>query len=55
VRVAFVYGSIASNSEQSESDIDLMLVGTVTPPRLWLGQIGRNLTDSIDGVISENL
>ena len=26
VRVAFVYGSIASGSEQSDSDIDLMLV-----------------------------
>ena len=31
VQVAFVYGSIASNREQSDSDIDFMLVGTLTP------------------------
>jgi DNA-binding transcriptional ArsR family regulator len=36
VRVAFVFGSIASSSEQSESDIDLMLVGTVPPAELAL-------------------
>lgn len=31
LRVAFVYGSIASGSEQTDSDIDLMIVGTVSP------------------------
>jgi len=36
VRVAFIYGSIASNSEQSDSDIDLMLIGTLTPAELAL-------------------
>ena len=36
VQVAFVYGSIASNREQSDSDIDFMLVGTLTPADLAL-------------------
>jgi DNA-binding transcriptional ArsR family regulator len=31
LRIAFVYGSIASGREQSDSDIDLMLIGTVFP------------------------
>ena len=34
VRVAFVYGSMASGSEHSDSDIDLMLIGTLTPAEL---------------------
>ncbi len=34
LRVAFVYGSIANGSEQSDSDIDLMVVGTVSPMEL---------------------
>ncbi len=29
IRVAFVFGSIASGGEQSKSDVDLMVVGTV--------------------------
>lgn len=33
---AFVYGSVASGDEQSDSDIDLMIVGTVTPADLAL-------------------
>ena len=32
--LVFVYGSIASSSEQSESDIDLMVVGTASPAEL---------------------
>ena len=32
----FVYGSIASGSEQSDSDIDLMVVGKVAPAELAL-------------------
>jgi DNA-binding transcriptional ArsR family regulator len=34
LRVAFVYGSIASGDEQSDSDVDLMVVGTVSPAEL---------------------
>jgi DNA-binding transcriptional ArsR family regulator len=33
---AFVYGSIAAGSEKSDSDIDLMLVGNVSPAELAL-------------------
>jgi DNA-binding transcriptional ArsR family regulator len=36
VRVAFVYGSIASNSEHSNSDIDFMLIGLLKPAELAL-------------------
>lgn len=36
MRIAFVYGSMASGSEQSDSDVDLMLVGTLTPAELAL-------------------
>jgi DNA-binding transcriptional ArsR family regulator len=36
MRIAFVYGSVASGSEQSDSDIDLILVGTLTPAELAL-------------------
>jgi len=31
LQIVFVYGSIASGREQSDSDIDLMVVGTVSP------------------------
>lgn len=31
LRIAFVYGSLANGSEQSDSDIDLMVVGSVSP------------------------
>ncbi len=34
LRLVFVYGSIASSSEHSDSDIDLMVVGTVSPADL---------------------
>jgi DNA-binding transcriptional ArsR family regulator len=36
LQMAFVYGSIASSTEQSDSDIDLMLVGQVSPAELAL-------------------
>jgi len=36
VTTAFVYGSIAAGSEASESDIDLMVVGEVSPQDLAL-------------------
>lgn len=34
LRLVFVFGSIASGSEESESDIDLMLIGTASPAEL---------------------
>jgi predicted nucleotidyltransferase len=36
LRTAFVYGSIAAGNELSDSDIDLMVVGQVSPPDLAL-------------------
>src|SRR5438067_10933426 len=36
VRFAFVYGSIACGTEQADSDIDLMVVGTLSPADLAL-------------------
>jgi predicted nucleotidyltransferase len=36
VVTAFVYGSIATGSQQSDSDIDLMVVGQVSPHDLAL-------------------
>lgn len=36
LRLVFVYGSIASGSEQSDSDIDLMVVGNLPPVDLSL-------------------
>jgi DNA-binding transcriptional ArsR family regulator len=36
LRTAFVYGSIAAGNEQSDSDIDLMIVGQVSPKELAL-------------------
>jgi DNA-binding transcriptional ArsR family regulator len=41
---AFVYGSMASGREQSDSDIDLMIIGTVPPEDLALSlRRARNL------------
>lgn len=34
VRLAFVYGSMASGEERSDSDVDLMVVGDVSPAAL---------------------
>ncbi len=36
IRTAFVYGSIAAGNERSDSDIDLMVVGRVSPAELAL-------------------
>jgi predicted nucleotidyltransferase len=36
LRLVFVYGSIASGNEKSDSDIDLMVVGKVAPAELAL-------------------
>ena len=36
IRLAFVYGSIASGQERSDSDIDIMLIGDISPAELAL-------------------
>src|SRR2546421_6189743 len=36
LRIVFIYGSIATSTEQSDSDIDLLVVGTVSPAELAL-------------------
>ena len=36
VRLAFVYGSIASGEELSDSDVDLMVIGSIPPADLAL-------------------
>lgn len=45
VRVAFVYGSYASGRETADSDIDLLLVGTLSAREAAavLGPLGRSL------------
>ena len=53
LRIAFVYGSIASGNEQSDSDIDLMVVGLVSPADLALPlrcareQLGREINPTV--------
>ena len=34
LRMAFVYGSIASGGERNDSDVDLMVVGAISPAEL---------------------
>jgi len=36
LRVVFIFGSVASRSEQSDSDIDLMVIGHLAPAELAL-------------------
>jgi predicted nucleotidyltransferase len=36
LRLVFIYGSIASGDDQSDSDIDLMVVGAISPSELAL-------------------
>lgn len=36
IRLAFVYGSMATGQERSESDIDLMVVGEISPQEIAL-------------------
>src|ERR1035441_7336325 len=36
LRTAFVYGSVAAGNERSDSDIDLMIIGQVSPTELAL-------------------
>jgi DNA-binding transcriptional ArsR family regulator len=50
---AFVYGSIAAGSEENDSDIDLMVVGQVSPADLALPlrrareQLGREINPTV--------
>jgi DNA-binding transcriptional ArsR family regulator len=56
ISLAFVYGSIASGQERSESDIDLMVVGSVSPADLALPlrcareQLGREINPTVYSV-----
>jgi DNA-binding transcriptional ArsR family regulator len=53
LRTAFVYGSVAAGSEQSDSDVDLMVVGQVSPKDLALplrrarDLLGRNINPTV--------
>jgi DNA-binding transcriptional ArsR family regulator len=53
LRTAFVYGSVAAGSEQSDSDVDLMVVGQVSPKDLALPLrrarelLGRNINPTV--------
>jgi uncharacterized protein len=58
--LAFVYGSIASAQERSESDIDLMVIGSVSPADLALPlrrareQLGREIYLTVYSVTEFN-
>jgi predicted nucleotidyltransferase len=58
--LAFVYGSIACAQERSESDIDLMVIGSVSPADLALPlrrareQIGREINPTVYSVTEFN-
>jgi predicted nucleotidyltransferase len=53
IRVAFVYGSIASAREQPDSDIDLLIVGGIQRMRLSrpLQQLGHRLGREINATL----
>jgi DNA-binding transcriptional ArsR family regulator len=56
IALSFVYGSIASGQERSESDIDLMVIGSVSPADLALPlrrareQLGREINPTVYSV-----
>jgi predicted nucleotidyltransferase len=56
ITLALVYGSIASGGERSESDIDLMVIGSVSPADLALPlrrareQLGRDINPTVYSV-----
>src|SRR5262249_45899678 len=60
IALAFVYGSIASGQERSESDIDLMVIGSVSPADLALPlrrareQLGREISPTVYSVTEFN-
>ena len=53
IKVAFIYGSVAKNEEDLESDIDLFVVGTVAPHTLTPilsqleGELGREINATV--------
>ena len=53
VQVAFVYGSLASSEEEPQSDVDLMVIGTLSPAELALplrrasGLLGREINPTV--------
>ena len=56
IALAFVYGSFASSQERSESDVDLMVIGSVSPADLALPlrsareQLGREINPTVYSV-----
>jgi len=56
IALAFVYGSIANSQERSESDVDLMVIGSVSPADLALPlrpareQLGREINPTVYSV-----
>jgi DNA-binding transcriptional ArsR family regulator len=60
ITLALVYGSIASGQERSESDIDLMVIGSVSPADLALPlrrapeQLGREINPTVYSVAEFN-
>jgi DNA-binding transcriptional ArsR family regulator len=60
VALAFVYGSIASAQERSESDVDVMVIGSVSPADLALPlrrareQLGREINPTVYSVAEFN-
>jgi predicted nucleotidyltransferase len=53
IRLAFVYGSIANGQERSDSDIDLMVIGEVSPVKLALPL--RHAHESLGREINPNV
>jgi predicted nucleotidyltransferase len=53
VRLAFVFGSVASGTERSSSDIDLLLVGSLSSRELSaiLGPLGREVGREFNPVL----
>lgn len=53
ILIAFIYGSIATNTERNDSDVDLMLIGTVSPMELALPlrrageMLGRDINPTV--------
>lgn len=53
ISVAFLFGSVASGSQKTTSDIDLMVVGRITLARLLPGL--RGLQDRLGREINANI
>jgi uncharacterized protein len=50
VRMAFIFGSVASGTEKAASDIDLMVIGDIGLRKLtgWLGEISQDIGREIN-------